>query len=131
MSILSTRLLKLPWLTDYKDYLRGSLDAAKKLAQEKEEFASIFGGSATGGGTELVQDVTDKKVVADAASVECEAGLIWCETTLQCIDPKILLCASIQVVKGKHFMDSVVQGEKSALVFHDSEAQGQHESKWI
>jgi hypothetical protein len=103
--------------------------AKKKLAQEKEEFASIFGGSATGGGTELVQDVTDKKVVADAASVECEAGLIWCETTLQCIDPKILLCASIQVVKGKHFMDSVVQGEKSALVFHDSEAQGQHELK--
>ena len=26
-------------------------------------------------------------------------------------------------------MDSVVQGEKSALVFHDSEAQGQHELK--
>ena len=106
------------------------LEAAKELKREKAEFASIFGGSVQGGGLELVQDVTGASAHNHNASaspmVECEDNLIWCETTMQCIDPENVKCVSIQVVKGLHHMDSVVQGEKSALVFHDSESEGQH-----
>ena len=101
--------------------------AEKELNAEKAEFASIFGGSATGGGTDLVKDVTNNKYNESSSTMECEEGLLWCDTTMQCIDPLLVKCQTIQVVKGKHFMDSVVQGERSAIVFHDSEAEGQHQ----
>ena len=61
--------------------------------------------------------------------MQCEDGLIWCETTMQCIDPTTVSCSTIKVVKGTHHMDAIVQSEKSAIIFHDSEAEGQHELK--
>jgi hypothetical protein len=92
-------------------------------------FASIFGGSATGS-IGLVQDVTEETLHdGPDDTMQCEDGLIWCETTMQCIDPTTVSCSTIKVVKGTHHMDAIVQGEKSAIIFHDSEAEGQHELK--
>jgi len=103
--------------------------AAKELEQEKASFASIFGGSATGS-IGLVQDVTEETLHdGPDDTMQCEDGLIWCETTMQCIDPTTVSCSTIKVVKGTHHMDAIVQGEKSAIIFHDSEAEGQHELK--
>jgi hypothetical protein len=105
-------------------------EAAAELETEKLEFASIFGGSATGG-VALVKDMTAEtmKQSGEDNPIDCEDGLIWCETTMQCIDPEVVSCTTIEVVKGLHHMDTVVQGEKSAIIFHDSEAEGQHELK--
>ena len=106
--------------------------AAEELENEKLEFASIFGGSATGG-VGLVKDITDEssknkdKDNTDSSAVTCDGSMIWCATTFQCIDPETVMCEAIEVVKGLNHMDTVVQGERSALIFHDSEAEGQHQ----
>ena len=77
-----------------------------------------------------MQDVTEETLHdGPDDTMQCEDGLIWCETTMQCIDPTTVSCSTIKVVKGTHHMDAIVQGEKSAIIFHDSEAEGQHELK--
>lgn len=98
--------------------------AKAELEEEKKEFASIFGGDATGGAGLVHEKETDDKASAATGidDVACEDGQVWCGETSQCIDPESMVCASIEVVKGDSGVDAVAQGERAALVFHDSEA---------